>query len=250
MGSYGLTLRSTPGECPVKPTIVIGSTDADFSLFARHILRQTGFETLLTTSADEAIAAARTAGVRGVVIDGRVANSVYACESLKGDATTAGLKVIALVGANSARQYADFINAGADESFVRPISPDHLLRALHSLSSLSDASLERLSCGDIEMHVLARRVWRRGVELHLPRLEFAILLHLLKDPGRIYLRHELASAAWPAGVFVDPKTINVHIGRLRETLTTVAPTDPIRTVRGVGYGLVTTGWSGAPSNAS
>ncbi|AXA44111.1 winged helix-turn-helix domain-containing protein (plasmid) [Rhizobium leguminosarum] len=63
------------------------------------------------------------------------------------------------------------------------------------------------------------------------------MLHLLKEPGRVYLRHELALAAWPAGVFVDPKTVNVHIGRLRRALTSVAATDPIRTVRGVGYGL-------------
>lgn len=221
----------------MKPIIVIGSRDADFCLFARHILRQTGFETLLTTNASEAIAAARTVGVRGMVIDGRLTNAVLACGSLKGDATTAGLKIVALVGASSARQYADFMNAGADEGFVRPVSPDHLLRALSSLSSPTGVVQGRFSCSDIEMHVPARRVWRRSVELHLPRLEFAILLHLLKEPRRVHLRHELASAAWPSGVFVDPKTVNVHIGRLRKALTAVAPTDPIRTVRGVGYGL-------------
>jgi two-component system phosphate regulon response regulator PhoB len=237
VGSFNRTFSSTLGEHPVKPIIVIASRDADFCLFARHILRQTGFETLLATNANEAIAAAGTVGVRGMVIDGRVANSVSACGNLKDDATTAGLKIIALVGANSARQYADFMNAGADEGFVRPVSPDHLLRALSSLSSPTGVVHGRFSCGDIEMHVPARRVWRRTVELHLPRLEFAILLHLLKEPGRVYLRHELASAAWPVGVFVDPKTVNVHIGRLRKALTAVAATDPIRTVRGVGYGL-------------
>ncbi|CAN7750613.1 winged helix-turn-helix transcriptional regulator [Rhizobium sp. LjRoot258] len=221
----------------MKPIIVIGSRDADFCLFARHILQQTGFETLLTTNANEAIAAARTGGVRVILLDGRLPNAVSACENLRNDASTAGLRIIALVGASPARQCADFMNAGADESFVRPLSPVHLLRSLSSFSSTTGIPCEQLSCGEIEMHVSARRVWRRTVEIHLPRLEFGILLHLLREPGRVYLRHELARAAWPAGIFVDPRTVNVHIGRLRKALTSVAPGDPIRTVRGVGYGL-------------
>jgi two-component system phosphate regulon response regulator PhoB len=62
---------------------------------------------------------------------------------------------------------------------------------------------------------------------------------LLKEPDRVFLRHELIAMAWPPRIFVDPRTVNVHVGRLRRAL--AAPDDPIRTVRGVGYALAANG---------
>jgi two-component system phosphate regulon response regulator PhoB len=142
-------------------------------------------------------------------------------------------------------------NAAADHRPGRsPVSPADIARGNSSSPDdlrprrdeipdrlgVPDASL-RLSCGDIEMDLLARRVWRSSVEIHLPPIEFAILQSFLSVPDRVFLRKELIEMAWRPGIFVDPKTVDVHVGRLRRAMTITFPTDPIRTVRGVGYAL-------------
>nr|WP_223216554.1 winged helix-turn-helix domain-containing protein [Rhizobium mesosinicum] len=76
-----------------------------------------------------------------------------------------------------------------------------------------------------------------GRDIHLGPIEFALLRTMTGEPSRAFRRDELASLAWPQAVFVDPKTVNVHIGRLRRALSAVMARDIIRTVRGIGYGI-------------
>jgi two-component system phosphate regulon response regulator PhoB len=87
------------------------------------------------------------------------------------------------------------------------------------------------------MNLDTYRVYRNGKEVHLCPIEFRLLRHMLARPGKVFSRNELIRAAWPRNIFVEARTVDVHIGRLRRTLKAAAKTDMIRTVRSAGYAL-------------
>ncbi|OWO89832.1 hypothetical protein B5E41_29880 [Rhizobium esperanzae] len=90
---------------------------------------------------------------------------------------------------------------------------------------------------DLELDVITYRVRRNGRIIHLTPTAFRLLYHLIKNPRRVYSRDELKNAAWPHAVHVGPRTVDVHIGRLRTALNAVGGHNFIRTVRSVGYAL-------------
>jgi len=91
--------------------------------------------------------------------------------------------------------------------------------------------------GDIEMDRAAHRVRRAGVEVHLGPTEYKLLDHLIQHPGRVFSREQLLDAVWGSDVYVEARTVDVHVGRLRKALNRGQGADPIRTVRGAGYAL-------------
>jgi two-component system phosphate regulon response regulator PhoB len=94
-----------------------------------------------------------------------------------------------------------------------------------------------VTCGDIEIDRTAHRVRRRGEEVHLGPTEFRLLDHLMQNPGRVFSREQLLNAVWGSDVFVEARTVDVHIGRLRKALAKHGEGNPIRTVRSAGYSL-------------
>ncbi len=216
----------------MRPTIVIGSGDGDLCFIARHLLEHSGFATSLQSEANDIVIAARQDNVCALLIDGRVRDAVSACAQICDLRAGSAITIVALVNPGAHGQGLAFLNAGADEVFTRPVPPGHLLRAL-----MMQGTTQRLRYGDIEMDVAARRVWRAECPVYLPRIEFAILRYFLLQPDRISDRREIIRQCWPSGIYVDCKTVNVHIGRLRRCLRVEGAPDPIRTVRGIGYGI-------------
>jgi two-component system phosphate regulon response regulator PhoB len=91
--------------------------------------------------------------------------------------------------------------------------------------------------GDIEMDRSAHRVRRSGQDIHLGPTEFKLLDHLIQHPGRVFSREQLLDAIWGSDVYVEARTVDVHVGRLRKALNPKGERDPIRTVRSAGYAL-------------
>jgi two-component system phosphate regulon response regulator PhoB len=91
--------------------------------------------------------------------------------------------------------------------------------------------------GDIEMDRAAHRVRRGGQDIHLGPTEFKLLDHLIQHPGRVFSREQLLDAIWGSDVYVEARTVDVHVGRLRKALNPKGERDPIRTVRSAGYAL-------------
>ena len=96
---------------------------------------------------------------------------------------------------------------------------------------------ESLEFGDLRMDLAAHRVRRGGRAIHLGPTEFRLLRYLLQHPGRVFSREQLLDAVWGRDVYVEPRTVDVHIGRLRKALNAGGEADVIRTVRGTGYAL-------------
>jgi two-component system, OmpR family, phosphate regulon response regulator PhoB len=94
-----------------------------------------------------------------------------------------------------------------------------------------------LAAGDLELDRRALRVRRSGREVHLGPTEFRLLEFLMQSPGRVFSREQLLDGVWGRDVYIDERTVDVHVGRLRKAISRPRSPDPIRTVRGAGYAL-------------
>lgn len=229
----------------MKPLIVVSSGNSEFSLFARHILENHGFAVALAIDAGTTRTRVVEGDVDAILIDGHLADALALCRWLKNDPETSRAKIVALIDQEPESDYAAFVNAGIDEGFVRPVEPRRLIRALEEMTASSLPSdgggegARYLTYADIEIDLYTRRVRRAGQEVRLTSIEFGLLRQFMEEPTRVFDREALIRAAWPRGTFVDRRTVNIHVGRLKRRLMAAQPANVIRTVRGSGYALDT-----------
>jgi len=230
----------------MKPSILISSGDAEFYLLLSHILEVDGFAAALVDGVEETFDRAAEMQPQAIVMDCRPGSfcGADACLLLKRNPDTAMIPVVALVSPGAENQHVDLLKAGVDESFIRPFAPAKLLDFLHATLAHEmrngfheNGNGYSLHYGDIEMSLDTYRVRCGGRAIHLGPIEFRLLRHLLRKPGQVFSRDELISAAWPENIYVEARTVDVHIGRLRKTLKSVVDADMIRTVRSAGYAL-------------
>lgn len=222
--------------------VLIASNDPDYYLLLSHILREAGFSVTLASSVAEVMFHAQNGKPTAIILDCPSGNNLAtrACLELKRDPATFGIPAIALIGPGAEPQYLGLMQAGMDESFVRPITPSKLIGFLQRLAGLPSSSGTHsggtvvITYANLEMDLEAHRVTRDAHPLHLGPIEFRILRHLMEHPDQVCSRDALVEAAWQHGRFVDRRTVNVHIGRLRQVLGETGG-DLIKTVRSAGY---------------
>ncbi|UXN67913.1 response regulator transcription factor (plasmid) [Devosia neptuniae] len=223
-------------------SIVIASTDVDYYLLLSHILSEAGFAVRLASSVEETVHLSNEANPFAILLDCRSGDrlAIEACLDLKRDATTFGIPTVALIGPGAEQQYLSLMTAGVDESFVRPITPRKLIGFLERLAGLPITGRTypdgraTLIYADIDIDLDAHRVSRNGRPIHLGPIEFRMLRHLIEHTGQVCSRDALVEAAWRHGQYVDRRTVNVHVGRLRQALGESGG-NIIRTVRSAGY---------------
>lgn len=225
---------------PSKPLVAICSQDAEIYLFLHHILDVDGFASTLASTDEEMLDLAGTATVRAWILDCHFDNGMAAnCVRLRQDPRTGRLPIVAMIAPDAQDQHIALLKAGIDECFVRPTAPAKLLTYLRSRlgsPARSEAGLA-LSYGAIEMELDTYHVRCSGEDVVLGPIEFKLLRHMLENPERVLSRDELIRTAWPRNVFVGPRTVDVHISRLRRSFRQVSRADMIRTVRLGGYAL-------------
>ena len=150
---------------------------------------------------------------------------------------TAKLPIIMLTARGEESERVRGLATGADDYIVKPFSVSELLARINAL--LRRAKPERvaaiLRAGDIELDRERRRVFRAGREITLGPTEFRLLEYLIQSPGRVFSREQLLNGVWGHDVYIEDRTVDVHVGRLRKALSQSGERDPIRTVRGSGY---------------
>jgi two-component system phosphate regulon response regulator PhoB len=131
------------------------------------------------------------------------------------------------------------LDTGADDYICKPFSVAELLARIRAVLRRVQPSLanELLQFGDITVDRSSHRVRRGARDVHLGPTEFRLLDHLMRFPGRVFSREQLLDAVWGSDVYVETRTVDVHIGRLRKALSEEGKPDPIRTVRSAGYAL-------------
>ena len=166
-------------------------------------------------------------------------SGIELCRRLRTRAETKSLPIIMLTARGEESERVRGLATGADDYIVKPFSVPELLARVRGL--LRRASPERLasvlSFGDLELDRDRRRVARSGRPIDLGPTEYRLLEFLLEHPGRVFSREQLLDGVWGRDVYIDERTVDVHIGRLRKVLNPEGEQDPIRTVRGAGYAL-------------
>ncbi len=129
------------------------------------------------------------------------------------------------------------LDVGADDYVSKPFSPAELLARIRALLRRRnpDVGAEKLNVSDVELDLVAYRVRRGGRELHLGPTEFKLLRYFMERAGRVLTRDQLLDGVWGQNVYVEDRTVDVHIRRLRKALNEAGEADLIRTVRAVGY---------------
>lgn len=225
-------------------TVVIFTESADYFAILKHILCTECIQATLSDETDVDDKSAKP-NVMGLIldVDANGDDASVICKRIKSNPATKGLQVLAIIPNGDTDTYMRMMRAGADQCLIRPFWPPHLLTFLEDIKfgpvrkkahRLQETSLK---LGDIELWPERRRVTVNGVELILGPIEFKLLEHLLTDPGCIFSRDDLIAAAWPDEIYVQSRTVDVHIGRIRRHLKKATGLDVIRTARSSGYAL-------------
>ncbi len=161
------------------------------------------------------------------------------CRRLKMRAETRGIPIIMLSARSEEVDKVRGLETGADDYVIKPYSVVELMARLRAhLRRTRPAALGMtLEWGDITLDPETHRVHRAGNTLKLGPTEFRLLATLLEKPGRVFSREQLLDRVWGRDIYVDSRTVDVHVGRLRKALCTFGGEDPLRTVRGAGYAL-------------
>jgi len=166
-------------------------------------------------------------------------SGIEVCRRIRRSAPNRNLPVIMLTARGEEPDRVRGLECGADDYVTKPFSTSELLARINAvLRRIRPAlSQEVLSFADVRLDVSGHKVTRSGREVHLGPTEFRLLRHLLEHPGRVFSREQLLDAVWGPDVFVDARTVDVYIRRLRRALNATGNGDVIRTVRSAGYSL-------------
>jgi two-component system phosphate regulon response regulator PhoB len=164
-------------------------------------------------------------------------SGIELCRRLRQTAATQNLPIIMLTARGEESDRVRGFETGADDYVVKPFSVNELVARAAALLRRMKPRLvaEVLTVGDIELNRTAMSVLRRGQAVHLGPTDYRLLEFFMQAPGRVFTRGQLLDGVWGNDVYVDERTVDVHIGRLRKALVRGWRTDPIRTVRGAGY---------------
>ena len=166
-------------------------------------------------------------------------SGIEVCRQIKSNPDTRAIPVIMLSAKSEEADRVRGLETGADDYVVKPYSVSELMaRVRGQLRRVRPATVGQiLTYDDISLNAETYRVSRAGVDLKLGPTEFRLLSTFMEKPGRVWSRNILLDRVWGRDVYVDSRTVDVHVGRLRKALTEAGGSDPLRTVRGAGYAL-------------
>tara|TARA_Y100000780_G_scaffold88698_2_gene80554 strand:+ start:1837 stop:2526 length:690 start_codon:yes stop_codon:yes gene_type:complete len=204
-------------------------------------LESEGFDVRRAENGEEAILLVAEALPDLIILDWMMPllSGIEVCRQLKTRDDTRNIPVIMLSARSEEVDTVRGLETGADDYVVKPYSMRELMaRVRTQLRRVRPASSgASLSYADITLDTERHRVNRAANELKLGPTEYRLLVTLLERPGRVFSRDQLLDHVWGRDIYVDTRTVDVHIARLRKALTSHGGDDPIRTVRGAGYAL-------------
>jgi two-component system phosphate regulon response regulator PhoB len=223
----------------VNARILIVEDDSSLLMLLRYALEAEGFAVEACENGEDAEILIREHSPDLLVLDWMLPGvaGIELCRRLRAGARTKALPILMLTARSEESDRVRGLTTGADDYVVKPFSPAELTARIKGLLRRSDPGrlADRLVAGDIELDRDAHRVLRNGRELHLGPTEYKLLEYFMQSPGRVLSRNQLLDGVWGRDTYIDERTVDVHIGRLRRCLIRGRERDPIRTVRGAGY---------------
>lgn len=176
-----------------------------------------------------------------IVLDWMLPNvsGIEVCRQVKSKPETREIPVIMLSARSEENDKVRGLEIGADDYVTKPYSVTELMARVRTQLRRARPTMagQVLSYEDIQLDAETHRVTRGDEQLKLGPTEFRLLSTFIEKPGRVWSRDQLLDRVWGRDIYVDTRTVDVHVGRLRKALTAKGGSDPIRTVRGAGYAL-------------
>ncbi|PIB94134.1 phosphate regulon transcriptional regulator PhoB [Caulobacter sp. FWC2] len=223
------------------PYVLVVEDEDALATLLHYNLDKEGYRVGVAGDGEEALIMANERAPDLVILDWMLpkVSGIEVCRRLRGRSETRNVPIIMLTARGEESDRIRGLDTGADDYVVKPFSMVELTARVRAVLRRIRPGLadDRITVGDIIIDRVAHRVKRNGKEIHLGPTEFRLLDYLMQHPGRVFSREQLLDAVWGSDVYVEARTVDVHIGRLRKALNGTADGDPIRTVRSAGYSL-------------
>jgi two-component system phosphate regulon response regulator PhoB len=223
------------------PYILVAEDEDALATLLQYNLTKDGYEVVVAQDGEEALMLIDERAPDMVLLDWMLpkVSGIEVCRRIRSKTESRNLPIIMLTARGEETDRVRGLDTGADDYVTKPFSMTELTARVRAVlrrirPALAEDSVKR---GDLVIDRVAHRVKRAGRDVHLGPTEFRLLDHLMQHPGRVFSREQLLDAVWGSDVYIEARTVDVHVGRLRKALNSGEETDPIRTVRSAGYSL-------------
>lgn len=227
----------------LKPLVLIVEDEPPQAELLRYNLERDGFRTALAGDGEEALLLAEEEAPDLVILDWMLPllSGIEVCRRLRRKNSNAQLPIIMLTARGVESDRIRGLDSGADDYLVKPFSPNELLARVRAVLRRTDAAKGEgvIEYGGVSMDTGSHKVMRGDTSIHLGPTEYRLLRVLLERPGHVFSREQLLDRAWGRDIYLESRTVDVHIRRLRQALNKGGAPDIIRTVRGFGYAIDT-----------
>ena len=227
----------------LKPLVLIVEDEADIVTLLKYNLEKEGFRVNAASDGEEALllAGEQTPNIVLLYWMLPLMSGLEVCRQMRRNAKMRDIPIIMLTARGEEGDRVRGLNSGADDYITKPFSPTELVARMRAVLRRASPGMadETLQFADVTMDLAAHRVRRNGRDVHLGPTEFRLLRHFMQHPGRVFSREQLLDIVWGHDVYVEPRTVDVHIRRLRKAMNEETEMDLIRTVRSAGYALDT-----------
>ena len=224
-----------------KPLVLVIEDEAAQREVLLYNIEAAGYDAIWATNGEDGVLLAQENNPDLVIVDWMMPNlsGIEVCRQLRANPETKDMHIILLTAKSTEIDKVQGLETGADDYVTKPYSVTELMARIKSQLRRSRSTLvgQQIQYGDITLNASTHRVFRDGQEINLGPTEFRLLSTLMERQGRVLSRDQLLDYVWGQDIYVDTRTVDVHIGRLRKSLVENGHDDPIRTIRGVGYAL-------------
>ena len=223
------------------PYVLVVEDEDALATLLDYNLGKEGFRVARAADGEEALLRVAEEPPDLVILDWMLpkVSGVEVCRQLRAGAETRRTPILMLTARGEEGDRVRGLDTGADDYVVKPFSMSELAARVRALLRRTRPELvdERLEYADLVLDRARHRVTRGGRDIHLGPTEYRMLEFLMQRPGRVFSRERLLDAVWGANTYVELRTVDVHVGRLRKALRQPGARDLIRTVRSAGYAL-------------
>jgi two-component system, OmpR family, phosphate regulon response regulator PhoB len=223
------------------PLVLVVEDEAALATMLRYNLERQGFRVEEAADGQEALLRVAEARPDLVLLDWMLPtlSGIEVCRQLRRRPATRDLPIIMLTARTEDQDAVRALDTGADDHIGKPFSMEALLARIRALlrRSTGPAAKGVLAYHDLTLDQEAHRVSRNGRALHLGPTEYRLLEFLMQHPGRVFSREQVLDAVWGRDLHVEPRTVDVHVRRLRKAINGPGEADLVRTVRAAGYAL-------------
>jgi len=225
----------------MKPYVLIAEDESAVSELLQYNLKREDYDVAIAGDGEEALLMIEERAPDLLLLDWMLpkVSGIEVCRRVRSGGTNPNLPIIMLTARGEESDRIRGLDTGADDYVTKPFSTTELMARVRAVLRRIRPGLrdDKVIVGDIEIDRVEHRVTRNGGDIHLGPTEFRLLDYFMQHPGRVFSREQLLDTVWGSDVYVELRTVDVHVGRLRKALRQGGVDDPIRTVRSAGYAL-------------